>query len=290
MDGSVGMHVHRSHDMTGRAVRIIRPVSHALIRDELAELWRRRDLLFVFVQREIAVRYRQAVIGVLWVVLQPLITSLILTLVFSVFARVSSGDVPYPVFALSGLVIWQFFNRSVIEGGQSLVTNVALISKVSFPRLIVPLTAPAAAALDCLIVCALLLALTAAFGVELRWTVVFLPVVILMTGMLAVGCVLWLAPLNAMYRDVAVVLPFVLQVMMYLSPVAYPASLIPEKVRWIYELNPIAVMVEATRWLVVGGTPPGMAGLCVFASLVALLCLGGLKFFRRLESNLVDVI
>jgi lipopolysaccharide transport system permease protein len=276
--------------MTGRAVRVIRPVSDAPLGEELSALWRRRDLLHVFVRRELAVRYRQAVIGILWVVLQPLITSFILTLVFSVFARVSSGDVPYPVFALSGLVIWQYFSRSVIEGTQSLVTHSALISKVAFPRLIVPLTAPIAAGFDCLIVSTVFLILTVAFGVALKWTIILLPVIIVMTGLMAVGCILWLAPLNAVYRDIAIALPFVLQIAMYLSPVAYPASLIPERFRWIYELSPIAVMVETTRWAVVGGDPPSVAGLCLFVALAGTLCLGGLKFFRRLEADLVDLI
>jgi lipopolysaccharide transport system permease protein len=276
--------------MTTPAVRVIRPVSDALIRDDLLALWRRRELLYVFVRREIAVRYRQAVIGVLWVVLQPLITCFILTLVFSVFARVSSGDIPYPVFALSGLVIWQYFNRAVIDGTQSLVGNVGLITKVSFPRLIIPLTAPVAAGIDCLIVCALLLALSAAFGVAVQWTVVLLPLIIVMTGLLAAGCVLWLAPLNAIYRDVAVALPFVLQIVLYLSPIAYPASLVPEKIRWLYEASPIAVLTESTRWAVVGGPPPSAGGLCLLVGVTAALCLGGLRMFRRLEADLVDVI
>jgi lipopolysaccharide transport system permease protein len=276
--------------MTSRVIRTIRPVSDALLKDELAALWHRRDLLYVFVRRELAVRYRQAVIGILWVVLQPLITSFILTLVFSVFARVSSGDVPYPVFALSGLLIWQYFSRSVVEGTQSLVANSALISKVSFPRLIIPLTAPIAAGIDCLIVSVLLLTLTVSLGVTVQWTVILLPAIILMAGMLAVGCALFLAPLNAIYRDVAITLPFLLQIAMYLSPVAYPANLIPEKIRWLYELSPIAVMVETTRWAVVGGNPPSAAGLCLFLGLTVVLCLGGLKIFRRLEVDLVDLI
>src|SRR5262249_30950759 len=141
------------------------------------------------------------------------------------------GDVPYPLFALSGLVMWQYFSRAVVDGTQSLVANVGLISKVAFPRLIVPLTGPVAAGIDCVIVSGLLLALTVGFGIAVKWTVVLLPGIIFMSGMLAIGCVLWLAPLNAIYRDVAVALPFVLQIAMYLSPIAYPANLIPEKIR-----------------------------------------------------------
>src|SRR6202035_3255464 len=128
------------------------------------------------------------------------------------------------------------------EGTQSLVANVGLITKVSFPRLIVPLTAPIAAGIDCLIVSVLLLALTAALGTTVHWTVVLLPLIILATGTMAIGCVLWLAPLNAIYRDVAVALPFVLQIALYLSPIAYPANLVPERIRWLYELSPVAVM------------------------------------------------
>jgi lipopolysaccharide transport system permease protein len=280
----------RAWRIPDRSVRVIRPVAEIALRDELAAVWGRVDLLYVFVRRELAVRYRQAVIGVLWVVLQPLITALILTLVFSVFARVSTGDLPYPVFALSGLVIWQYFSRAVVEGTQSLVANVALISKVSFPRLIVPLTPSVAAGVDCLIATVLLLAMTFTLGVGLKWTVILIPGIIVMTGLLAAGCVLWLAPLNAMYRDVAVALPFVLQITMYLSPVAYPVDLVPERIRWIYELSPIAVLMETTRWAVVGGKPPSLAGLALFVVLTAALCLGGLKIFRRMEAKLIDVI
>jgi lipopolysaccharide transport system permease protein len=244
----------------------------------------------VFVRREISVRYRQAVIGILWVVLQPLLTTAIFTIVFVFFVRIPSQEQAYPLFAFSGIAVWQYFSRIVGDGGNSLVTNSALIGKVSFPRLIIPLVPPLAAALDCLIAIAVLIVFAMLMGAHVSWTVIFAPLVVLAVAILGYGIALWLSPLNAIYRDVGIVIPFVMQIAMYISPVFYPTSLVPEKIRWLFELNPVAVMVNGMRWVVLGTNAPSLAGVVFFAILASMLFWSGMAVFRRLEGNIVDRI
>lgn len=242
-------------------------------------------------RREISVRYRQTAVGLLWVLLQPLVTTAIFTTVFVFFIRIpDQGGESYPLFAFAGIAVWQYFTRIVTDGGGSLVSNSALITKVSFPRLIIPLIAPIAAGLDCLIAIIALVLLTAAFGAHLSWTVVFAPFVIISVGLFGYAVVLWLAPLNAIYRDISIVTPFVIQMAMYLSPIVYPATLVPAKIRWLYELNPVAVMVNSMRWVVLGTNAPSLAGIGVYAVVTVLLFWGGTRRFRSMEGNLVDRI
>jgi lipopolysaccharide transport system permease protein len=210
--------------------------------------------------------------------------------VFVVFVKIPNQKESYPLFAFAGLAIWQYFNRVVSEGGNSLVANAALIAKVSFPRLIVPLVAPVAGAIDCLIALAVLVVFALLMGAHVSWMAVFAPLVVLATSVFGYAIALWLAPLNAIYRDVGIALPFAMQVAMYLSPIVYPASLVPEKIRWIFLLNPIAVLVDATRWLVLGTEPPSTAGFVVFGIVTALLLFGGRLVFRSMEDTLVDWI
>lgn len=277
--------------MTASAtLRIIKPHSERTLRDDLASIWASRELLLVLARKEISVRYRQAVIGVLWVVLQPLLTTAIFTVVFVVFARIPDQGEAYPLFAFAGLAIWQYLNRVVGDGSNSLLTNAALITKVSFPRLIIPLIAAVSGAVDCLIALAVLVIMAVLMGAHVSWMVIFAPFVVLAAALLGYSMALWLAPLNAVYRDVGIALPFVMQVAMYMSPVVYPASLVPEKVRWLYLLNPIAVLVDTMRWLVLGTAQPTAAGFAVFFVLTTLLLFGGRRVFRSMEGNLVDRI
>jgi lipopolysaccharide transport system permease protein len=276
--------------MTATTIKIIKPQSERSVADDLAGVWAHRELLMVLARREISVRYRQAVIGLLWVVLQPLITTAIFTTVFVVFARIPNQEESYPLFAFAGLAVWQYFNRIVGEGGASLIANSALITKVSFPRLIIPLVPPLAAALDCSIAITVLAITALVMGASVSWTVIFAPLVILAVALFGYAIALWIAPVNAVYRDVGIALPAIMQVAMYMSPIVYPASLVPERIRWLYELNPIAVMVNAMRWVVLGTNAPSPAGLAVFAIVTALLFWGGTRVFRQMEGNLVDRI
>jgi homopolymeric O-antigen transport system permease protein len=277
--------------MTATTVKIIKPHSERSFAEDLADIWAHRELVMVLARREISVRYRQTVVGLLWVLLQPLVTTAIFTTVFVFFIRIPDhGGESYPLFAFAGIAIWQYFTRIVTEGGSSLISSSALITKVSFPRLIVPLVSPIAAAMDCLIAALALVVLTSLFGAHVSWTVIFVPLVILAVGLFGYAIVLWLAPLNAVYRDIGITLPFVIQIAMYLSPIVYPASLVPEKIRWLYELNPVAVMVNSMRWVVLGTNAPSMAGVALFAVITVLLFWGGTRIFRNMEGNLVDRI
>jgi len=277
-------------DSPSPAMKIIKPIDNRRLVDELADLWRGRGILAVLIRRDISVRYRQAVFGVVWALLQPIVTTAIFTLVFVVFIRLPSQDVPYPVFAFAGLVIWQYFNRAVSEGTLSLVTNSGLITKVYFPRIVIPLVAPCSAALDCLLGVAALVGIALVFHAQLQWTAAFVPLVVLFVGLFGYAVGLCLAPLQAIYRDIGIVLPFALQIAMYLSPIAYPASVVPQSVRWLYRLNPVAVMVDSMRWALVGSEPPSAAGLVVAFASTALLLWIGLIIFRRCEGTLVDRI
>jgi len=271
-------------------LKVIKPIDDRSLVEELADLWRSRGLLAVLVKRDIAVRYRQAAIGVLWALIQPIATTAVFSLIFVVFVRLPAQDVPYPAFVFAGLVIWQYFNRAVSEGTLSLVANAALITKVFFPRLVVPLAAPSSAAVDCVLGTAALVLFALILGVDVRWTAVFVPLVILFTGLFGYALALCLAPLHALYRDIGLLLPFALQIAMYLSPIVYPATVVPESVRWLYRLNPIAVMVDSMRWALVGSEPPSLAGTALSLVLTAALFWCGLRLFRTFEGTLVDRI
>jgi lipopolysaccharide transport system permease protein len=271
-------------------VKIIKPHSERSLKEDLANIWAHRELVLVLARREISVRYRQTVVGLLWVLLQPLVTTAIFTTVFVFFIRIPDQGGSYPLFAFAGIAVWQYFTRIVSDGGGSLIASSGLITKISFPRLIIPLISPIAAAVDCLIAILALVLLTTLFGAHLSWTVIFAPLVILAVALFGYAIALWLAPLNAIYRDIGILLPFVIQIAMYLSPIVYPASLVPEKIRWLYELNPIAVMVDSMRWVVLGTNPPSLAGVAFFALATILLFWGGTHTFRNMEGNLVDRI
>lgn len=274
----------------GTTLKIIKPQSERTMRDDVASIWACRELLLVLARREIRVRYQQAVIGFLWVVLQPLLATAIFTVVFIGFIRIPDQGESYPLFAFTGLAIWQYFSRVVTDGGNSLVVNAPLITKVSFPRLIVPMISPVAGALDCLIALGVLLVVALFMGAHVSWLAIFAPLVIVAAGLFGYAVALWLSPLNAVYRDVGIALPFLMQIAMYISPIVYPSSLVPAKVRWLYDLNPIAVLVDSMRWLVLGSTPPSLASFVVFAALLVLLFFGGSRLFRNMEGNLVDRI
>jgi lipopolysaccharide transport system permease protein len=270
--------------------RILKPQSERSLAEDLADVWAHRELVMVLVRREISVRYRQAVIGLLWVVLQPLVSTAIFTTVFVVFVRIPVQGESYPLFAFAGLAVWQYFSRVVAEGGNSLIANTALISKVSFPRLIIPMIPPLSAMLDCLIAIIALVLAALVMGAPVHWTVIFAPLVIIAVACFGYALALWIAPLNAVYRDVGIVVPYGLQVAMYMSPIVYPAALVPESIRWLYVLNPVAVMVDTMRWVVFGTHAPSFAGLVVFAVLTLLVFWSGTFLFRRMEGNLVDRI
>ncbi|MFH1058074.1 MAG: ABC transporter permease [Pseudomonadota bacterium] len=256
----------------------------------LAEVWEFRDLLFFLTTREIKGRYRQMALGPLWIVLKPFLTMVVLTLVFGRLAKVPSDGVPYPLFSYSALLPWTMFAVSVSKAATSLVANMSVISKVYFPRLIVPLSSTFVGLVDFCFSFVILLAMMAFYGVMPGWHVVYLPVFLGMALCTSLAIGLCLATLAVKYRDVSFAVDHVLQVAMYLTPVAYPSSMVPEHLRWIYQLNPMAVVIEGFRWALLGiGQAPGWPA-AVSAAGVLLLLIIGASTFRRTERNVVDML
>jgi lipopolysaccharide transport system permease protein len=254
----------------------------------LAELWEYRELLYFFVWRDIKVRYKQTVIGVAWVILQPLMTMGVFTVFFGRLAKLPSQGLPYPVFYFAALVPWTYFALALTSCTTIVVANQQVITKVYFPRLILPLAAVCSGLLDFAIGLVVMIALTLGFGIHPPATVVLLPVFFLLAVLTALGVGLWTSALNALYRDVASIIPFFVQFWMLASPVAYPSSLVPMRWRWLYGLNPMAGVIDGFRWALTGtGQPPGPQILASTAA-VLILVLGGLLFFQQVEGTVAD--
>jgi len=269
---------------------VIKPFDQRKISESLEDIWRHRELLLILANRVVMVRYKQAVVGVLWVVLQPVIATVIYTVVFGLIARIHSEGVPYPLFVFSGLLVWNYFSRVILDGSASLLANAALITKVYFPRSLVPLVPPAAAALDCVIAIAVLVLTAMLFGILPTWRIVFVPLVVLWVGLFGYAITLWLSPLHAIYRDFNFIVPFAVQLAMYLSPIIYSSTMVPESYRWLYLLNPVSVLVDAMRWSLFGGEPPSAVALAALVALTGLILGLGIRFFHRMEATLVDRI
>jgi lipopolysaccharide transport system permease protein len=256
----------------------------------LRDLWEYRELMYFLVWRDVKVRYKQTALGIAWVVLQPLATTLIFTVIFGNLARMPSGNLPYAVFAMAGLVPWNYFSGAFTRGSGSLIGSANLISKVYFPRLIIPIAGVMGGLLDMAIVMLLLFALMFYYGLAPTLAVLTLPLFVLMAVGTALGVSLWLSALNVQYRDVNYLVPFIAQFWMYATPVVYPSSLIPEQWRVLYGLNPMAGVVEGFRWALFGtGDGPGPM-LLVSALMVVFLLVSGAFFFRRMERTFADVI
>jgi homopolymeric O-antigen transport system permease protein len=269
-------------------VRIRPPRGWAAL--DLRELWEYRELMYFLVWRDVKVRYKQTVLGIAWVVLQPLATTLIFTVIFGNLAKIPSESLPYAVFAMAGLIPWNYFATSFSRGGQSLVGSANLISKVYFPRVIIPLSSILVGLIDSAIVFVVLLVLMFFYGIVPTMAVVTLPLFLLLAIATAFGVSLWLSALNVQYRDVGYLVPFIAQFWMYATPVVYPTSMIPDKWRLIYSLNPMAGVVEGFRWALFGtGEGPGLA-LAVSVVMVVLLVVSGMFFFRRMEDTFADVV
>ncbi|HUW11360.1 MAG TPA: ABC transporter permease [Anaerolineae bacterium] len=257
---------------------------------DLRELWAYRELIYFLTWRDIKVRYKQTAIGVAWAVLQPLAMMAVFTLFFGRMAQMPSEGVPYPVFVLAGLVPWQLFARALTESSSSLVTDQRLITKVYFPRLIVPLSTVLAAIVDLLIALGLLLILMPVFGVWPDGRIAALPVFILLLVVTALGVGFWLSALNVEYRDVRYVVPFLTQFWLFVTPVIYPTSQVPEGWRFLYALNPMVSAVEGFRWSLLGVGEGPSAVMAISAGVALLLFLTGIVWFRRLERTFVDTM
>ena len=256
----------------------------------LKELWNYRELLFILVWRDIKVRYKQTALGALWAILQPVLATVVFSIFFGRFAKVPSDGIPYPVFAYVGLLPWQLFAYALNESANSLVSNQNLIRKVYFPRLIIPFSAILAGLVDFAIAFVVLLGLFWKYGIVPSASLVVLPVFILLAVASALAIGLWLSALNVQYRDVRYTIPFLTQLWLFATPVVYPSSLVPAKWRALYGLNPMAGVVEGFRWALLGKAANPGPLVWVSAGMVVLLLLGGVIYFRRMESTFADIV
>jgi len=270
------------------SVTIIRP-SRGWVPINFRELWHYRELLFFLTWRDLKVRYKQTALGALWAIIQPVLTMVVFSLFFGRLAKVPSDGIPYPLFALSGLIPWQLFAYALTQSSNSVVANKNLVTKVYFPRLIVPLAAVLSGLVDFCIAFAVLVVMFIIYGFVPSPALVMIPLAIILTIISALAVGLWLSALNVKYRDVQYTIPFLTQFWMFITPIAYSTSLIPGKFRLVYGLNPMAGVVECFRWGLFGKHTGSLAliGLSSFMVLVAFV--GGLAYFRRVEKTFADL-
>ncbi len=263
---------------------------HGWLALDLQELWAYRELLYFFVWRDIKVRYKQTVIGVVWAVLQPVLTMIVFSLFFGKLAKIPSQGLPYPIFYYCALLPWTYFATAMQSATNIVVDQQGVITKIYFPRVVLPIAAVVAGLVDFAISFVVLLTIMAYYRVVPTAAVVWLPAFMLLAVLTALGVGLWLSALNALYRDVRYVLPFLVQFWMFASPVAYPSSLVPAKWHWLYGLNPMAGVIEGFRWALTGhGQPPGIM-LAASSAAVLLLVLSGLVYFHAMEGEIADVV
>ncbi len=254
----------------------------------LKELWAYRELLYFFVWRDVKVRYKQTAIGVLWVILQPLLTMLVFTLFFGRLAKLPSGGLPYPVFYFAAVVPWMYFAASLALVTNIVVDNQRVITKVYFPRLVLPVSATLSGLVDFAIGFIVLLIFIFSYGIRPGWPALFLPFFVLLEILTVLGIGLWLSALNALYRDVRYLIPFIIQFWMLASPVAYPSSMVPPRYRWLYGLNPMAGVIDGFRWALTGRGQAPSAVLIASSAMVVVALFGGLFYFNRMEGSIAD--
>ena len=255
------------------------------------DLFRYRELFYFLAWRDVLVRYKQTVIGILWAVLRPFLTMIVFVVVFSRIAKLPSEGIPYPVMVFAAMLPWQLFATSLSEGSNSLIANTNLISKVYFPRLIVPASAVIVSFVDFVISFGLLLLLMAWYHVWPSWHFLTLPLFTALALVASTGAGLWLAALNVEYRDFRYVVPFLVQFGLYLSPVGFSSAVVPEKWRLLYSLNPIVGVIDGFRWAVSGGRAPiFVPGLVAGGVVMAILLMSGIWYFRKMERTFADVI
>ena len=270
-------------------VLVIRP-TRGWLKLNFRELWDYRELLYFLVWRDIKVRYKQTALGAAWAILQPVMTMVVFSIFFGRLAKVPSDGIPYPVFAYAALLPWQLFAYALSESANSLVGSQNLIKKVYFPRLVVPIAGVLAGLVDFAISFVVLLGLMAYYGIHPTTAILVLPAFIVFAVLTALSAGLWLSALNVQFRDVRYTIPFLTQFWMFVTPVAYSSSLVPEKWRALYGLNPMVGVVEGFRWALLGKSASSGPMLWVSVMAVVLLLVGGLAYFRRMESTFADVV
>jgi len=257
---------------------------------ELRELWLYRELLFFLAWRDIKLRYKQTALGAAWAILQPLLTMVIFSVIFGQLAKLPSDGIPYPIFTYTALLPWQLFAFALTNSSNSLINSQNLISKVYFPRLIIPLASTLAGVMDFAIAFLVLLGLMAYYHITPTTAILYLPLFLLLALLSALAVGIWLSALSVEYRDVRYIVPFLTQFWMYATPIAYSSSLIPENWRLLYGLNPMTGVVEGFRWALLGMHTSGGVMIGISAAVVVVMFISGLYYFRRMENNFADVI
>jgi lipopolysaccharide transport system permease protein len=246
-------------------------------------------LLYILTERDIKVRYKQTILGALWAIIQPLFTMLVFTLFFGRLAGMPSDNIPYPIFAYAGLLPWTFFSNAVTNSGNSLVGNSNLITKVYFPRMIIPIATVGAGLVDFTIAFALLVILMIYYGVGLSINIVMFPFLVILTSFLAIGIGMWLSGLNVKYRDIRYALPFVIQLGMFATPIIYPASIVPENWRWVLAFNPLTGIIEGFRSAFFA-RPFDWLGLSISIVMTFLILIYSAYSFRKMEKSFADIV
>jgi lipopolysaccharide transport system permease protein len=267
----------------------IEPVNTRFIQ-ELKELWQSRELFYFLAWRDMKTRYAQAAIGAGWAIIQPLLTTIIFTVVFSYWAKIPSDGLPYPIFAYAAILPWTLFARSLERSTLSVVSEGGLIKKVYFPRLIIPVVSTFINLVDFAVGFTILIIMMLWYQLWPTWGILALPLFICMAVMTSLSVSLWLSAINVKYRDVASVVPLLTQLWMFASPVLYPSSIVPERLQSLYALNPMAGVIEGFRWALLGKQPPNWFMVMISLCAVSALFMAGVVFFKRVERTFADII
>jgi lipopolysaccharide transport system permease protein len=274
---------------TAPSITVIEPKT-GWVPVDFKEIWNYRELLYFLTKRDIKVRYKQTVLGGLWAVIQPAFTMIVFTLFFGRLAKMPSDGLPYPIFVYAALLPWTYFANAVSASGNSLVGSANLITKVYFPRIVVPASAALAGLLDFFIALFVLAALMIYYQFVPGWGILLFPFLVALTFLCAVGVGLWLSALNVQYRDIRYAIPFLIQVWMFVSPVIYPVSLVKGNYQWLLALNPMGGVIHAYRASLLGHQPIDWSLLALSTLIIVALFLGGLYYFRRMEKVFADVV
>jgi lipopolysaccharide transport system permease protein len=277
-------------NLSASSHRIVIEPSKRLFHLNFRGIWEFRELLLFLAWRDLKTRYAQTAIGFAWAIIQPVAMMLLFTLVFSNFAKLPSDGVPYPLFIYAALLPWGYFSRSLDRSSFSVVAESNLIKKVYFPRIIVPISAMLVGLVDFAIAFMLLLVMMVFYGVMPSWHALFIPLFVLLTMLISLAVSLWLAAFFVRFRDIAAAMPLVTQMWMFASPVVYPVSLVPEKWRILYSLNPMVGVIEGFRWALLGTAVPNVGTMALSATVVLVLLVCGMAYFNRVERTFADVI
>ncbi|WP_145209246.1 ABC transporter permease [Planctomycetes bacterium TBK1r] len=273
---------------TAKQSTIIEP-PRGWLKLNLGEIWRYRDLLYLLARRDISTRFRQSVIGYGWAILRPLLTAAIFTLVFSVFVKVET-EVPYPIFAFAGLMPWLYFANSLTDVTSSIVGGGPLLTKVYFPRLVLPLAKIGVGLVELALQFLVLFGLLIYYSYAPGWQILLVPVFVLVTVVTALAFGIWLTALNVKYRDVGMAVPFLIQIWMYLCPIVYPITMVPEQFRTIYAINPMVGVIEGFRWALLGTQHPNWTMVGVSLAVMSVILITGVAYFRKVETSFADII